>query len=104
MKGDVIRMEVLNVLYQTAAGQGCAFYQALKAEGIDAATRRENGSICYEFFQSLESPDKILLLEIWSDEKSRFGHKNTQHYKRLTELYDAFSVKIDVRAYHVENQ
>ncbi len=97
-------MEVLNVIYQTAAGQGTAFYQALKAEEIDTATQKENGSICYEFFQSLENPDKILLLEIWSDEKSRFGHKKTQHFKRLTELYDAFSVKFDVKAYHVEDQ
>lgn len=64
MKGGVIKMEVLNVIYQTAAGQGTAFYQALKAEGIDTATQKENGSICYEFFQSMESQDKILLLEI----------------------------------------
>ena len=96
-------MEVLNVIYQTAPGQGNAFYRELKAAGIDVSTRQEDGLICYEFFQSFEDADKIILLEIWKDTKSRFAHKNTQHFKRLTELYDEFPVQFEVRSYHVDD-
>lgn len=92
-------MEILNVIYQTKEGKGAAFYKQLCADGIAAATRAETGSIAYDFYQSMENPDLILLLEIWSNEETRAKHKTTEHYKHLTELYNEYVSSYTVNDY-----
>ena len=92
-------MEILNVIYKNKKGMGETFYKHLCSDGIAEATRSETGLITYNFYQSMDNPDEILLLEIWSNEETRAKHKTTKHYKRLTELYQEYVDSYTVNAY-----
>ena len=92
-------MEILNVIYKTKKGLGTAFYKQLCVDGINTATRAETGSIVYSFYQSMDNPDEILLLEIWDSYETRIKHKRTEHYKHLTELYKQYIDSYTVNDY-----
>ncbi len=97
-------MEILNVLYKAKKGKGIQFYNELREAGIVQATRAEKGLMAYDFYQSLEDPDTLLLLEIWEDEETRAKHKTTDHFEHLTRLYEIYIASYTVNVYKKENK
>lgn len=47
------------------------------------ASRREEGNYRYEYFQGVEDPAKIVILESYSSETAFQLHRKTEHFKRL---------------------
>lgn len=79
-------MLVLNVIYKCKPGKREAFLNAIKAEGIDKASRDEEGNFRYDYFLSMEDPDELFLLEYWKDEEAQKIHATQPHFIRLGEI------------------
>ena len=79
-------MLVLNVTYKCKPGMMKTFLDAVLAEGIDAASRAEDGNFRYEFFLPAAGGDDLLLMEKWRDANAHAAHRLTPHYARLSEL------------------
>jgi len=60
-------MIVLNVTYKCKPGMREAFLDAIKAEGLDAASRSEEGNSKYDFYFAADNPDELFLVEYWRD-------------------------------------
>ena len=56
-------MIVLNVTYHCHPGMRDAFLHSIQSEGIDAASRSEDGNAQYEYFLPALGGDRLLLLE-----------------------------------------
>lgn len=79
-------MIVLNVTYQCRPGMRDAFLKAIAAEGIDTASRSENGNLRYEYYLPAAGCDELLLIEKWRDAGALAGHSRQPHFARLQEL------------------
>lgn len=83
-------MIVLNVTYKCKEGMREKFLEAIKAEGLDAASRAEAGNIKYDYYFAYADPDELFLLEHWRDEEAVRLHNAEPHFKRLGELKAGF--------------
>ena len=50
-------------------------------EGLVEDTRKENGNLCYNVFQDIDNPTKILFYEMWKDEAAFNAHCESEHVK-----------------------
>ena len=55
-------MIVLNVTYKTKPGMREAFLEAIRAEGIDEASRAEAGNLKYDYYLPFGGGDELLLV------------------------------------------
>ncbi|MFI4976136.1 MAG: putative quinol monooxygenase [Caulobacterales bacterium] len=62
----------LVVTIAAAPGMGAEFAQALRARCAEVA--QEPGCEQFEVFQSALNPDKLVLLELWSDQAALDAH------------------------------
>ena len=79
-------MIVLNVTYKCRPGMRDAFLNAIRREGLDAASRREKGNLRYDYYLPTAGEDELFLLEKWRDADALKVHFATPHLKRLGEL------------------
>lgn len=94
-------MIVLNVLYKCKPGMREAFLDAIKAEGLDAASRAEEGNSKYDFYFAADNPDELFLLEHWRDAEAVAIHNEMPHFKRIGELKNEFVIETDLKKYTV---
>jgi quinol monooxygenase YgiN len=64
------------VTIQVAPGRAADFADAFKA--LQAMAQREEGCEQYELFQSLDDPDKVVLLERWASEELLDKHMEAE--------------------------
>ncbi|MCQ2563465.1 MAG: antibiotic biosynthesis monooxygenase [Mogibacterium sp.] len=94
-------MIVLNVTYKCKPGMREAFLDAIKAEGLDAASRTEEGNCKYDYYFAADSPDELFLLEHWRDAEAVAIHNEMPHFKRLGELKKDFVDETDLKKYTI---
>ena len=65
---------VLHVKYTCLPGKAEEFVRELKVRGLQAAARRDDGCLQYDYFLSCEEADTVLLLEHWRDAAALAAH------------------------------
>ena len=61
-------MITVNLRYTGKNGNARKFAEEMTAGGTVAAIRAEAGNLRYEYYQSLEDPETILLIDSWADQ------------------------------------
>lgn len=80
-------MIVLNVTYQCKPDLRAEFLEAILAEGIDEASRAEDGNLKYDYYFPFDDrADELLLIEKWRDAEALAAHAETPHYLKLKAL------------------
>ena len=79
-------MIVLNVTYKCRPDMKEEFLEMIITEGIDAASRAEEGNIKYDYYLPADGSDELLLVEKWKDAGALAKHGRQPHYARLKEL------------------
>ena len=64
----------VNLYYTGTKGSAAAFAQEMIASGTVEAIRLEEGNLQYEYFQPLEDPETILLIDSWQDQQALDRH------------------------------
>lgn len=92
-------MIILNVTYKCVPGKREEFRELIRSEGLDAASRNEEGNSKYDFYMSTEKPDEMLLVEHWRDEEALKEHGGMAHFARLGELKEGRVLSTDIKKY-----
>ena len=79
-------MIVLNVAYKCKPDMREEFLEMIITEGIDVASRAEEGNIKYDYYIPVDDSDELLLLEKWQDADALKVHGGQPHFARLGEL------------------
>lgn len=95
-------MLVLNVVFKCAPGKREELRELVRSEGIDAASRNEEGNFKYDFFMSTEDPDDILLIEFWKDVDAWMHHRTLPHYAKLDEIKKGRVLSAEIRKYFTD--
>ena len=97
-------MIVLNVTYKLRPDMREEFIEMIMTEGIDAASRAEEGNIKYDYYFSSDNSDELLLVEKWRDADALSAHGKTPHFKRLGELKTEFVSDTVIERFETKNE
>lgn len=76
-------MIVLNVINRCKPGLRNAFLERLRAEGIGAASRADEGNLKYDYYIPVDDDSDVLLVEKWQDADALKKHGEQPHFARL---------------------
>lgn len=83
-------MLIINVRYKTKPDMRQDFYNGIMNSGIAETSREENGNHRYEYTFPKNEPDILELKEEWEDADSQRAHTQTENFRKLGKLKDAF--------------
>ena len=92
-------MLILHVRYDIKPGEKENFVAAVKAAGIDAASRAEEGCRQYDYFYAAQAEDQVLLVEVWDSQEAQQAHTDTAHFQKLGGIKEQYVVKTTVTKY-----
>lgn len=95
-------MIVMNVTYKCKPNQRDSFLETIKAEGLDAACRAENGNIQYDYFKACADKNILLLLEKWEDADALSAHTQQPHFLKIGKIKEMFVEETIIEKYQSE--
>ena len=71
----------------------------MEARGIAAAICLEPGNLRYQYFQPLDDPETILLIDSWTDQAAIDAHHASLMMKQLTVLREKYDLHMTVERF-----
>ena len=85
-------MITVNLYYTGSGGSARAFAEEMESSGIAADIRAEKGNLRYQYFQPLDDPETILLIDSWTDQTAIAAHHATPMMARLAALREKYDL------------
>ncbi len=92
-------MITVNLYYKGVNGNARAFAEEMESSGIADAIRDEKGNLRYEYFQPMNDPETVLLIDSWSDQAAIDAHHASPMMKRLAKLRDKYDLHMSVERF-----
>lgn len=90
-------------LYYTGEGNNAQkFAQEMEKSGIAAQIRQQPGNLRYEYFQPLNDPHTVLLIDTWKDQAALDADHDSPMMKKLAELRDKYDLHMKAERYTSE--
>ena len=89
----------VNLRYTGKDGSALKFAEEMTASGTVAAIRAEEGNLRYEYYQSLEDPETILLIDSWTDQAAIDAHHASPMMATIAELREKYDLHMTVERY-----
>ena len=92
-------MITVNLYYRGANGSARAFAEEMEESGIADAIRAEEGNLRYQYFQPLDDPETILLIDVWTDQTAIDAHHVSPMMAQLAALREKFDLHMTVERF-----
>lgn len=92
-------MITVNLYYKGTNGSARAFADEMEASGIADAIRAEAGNLRYEYFQPINDPETVLLIDSWADQAAIDAHHASPMMKQLAELREKYDLHMTVERF-----
>lgn len=89
----------VNLRYKGENGAARKFAEEMISSGTVEAIRNEAGNLKYEYFQSLDDPETILLIDSWENQESIDIHHGSPMMKTIMELREKYDLHMTVERY-----
>ena len=99
MKETVDMLITVNLRYTGTNGSARAFAEEIMSSGTVAAIRAEEGNLRYEYYQSLENPETILLIDSWSSQEAIDLHHASPMMETIAALREKYDLHMSVERY-----
>ena len=89
--------------YKGKDGAAKRFAEEMTKSGTVEKIRNEAGNIKYEYYQSLDDPEIILLIDSWEDQESIDVHHASPMMQTIMELREKYDLHMTVERYVSDN-
>ena len=89
----------VNLRYTGKNGNARRFAEEMTAGGTVAAIRAEAGNLRYEYYQPLDDPETILLIDQWRDQAAIDTHHASPMMKTISALREKYDLHMTVERY-----
>ena len=89
----------VNLRYTGKDGAARKFAEEMTAGGTVAAIRAEEGNLRYEYYQSLEDPETILLIDSWTSQEAIDLHHASPMMETIATLREKYDLHMSVERY-----
>lgn len=93
----------VNLRYKGKDGAAKRFAEEMTKSGTVEKIRNEAGNIKYEYYQSLDDPETILLIDSWEDQESIDVHHASPMMQAIMELREKYDLHMTVERYVSDN-
>ncbi|MBR1634754.1 MAG: antibiotic biosynthesis monooxygenase [Lachnospiraceae bacterium] len=93
----------VNIRYKGKNGAAKKFAEEMTSGGTVAAIRNEAGNLKYEYFQSLDDPETVLLIDSWENQKAIDIHHGSPMMKTVMELRQKYDLHMTVERYQSDD-
>ena len=92
-------MITVNLYYKGANGSARAFADEMERSGIAEAIRAETGNLRYQYFQPLDDPETVLLIDSWQDQAAIDAHHASPMMAQLAALREKYDLHMTVERF-----
>ena len=92
-------MITVNLLYTGKNGAARRFAKEMTDSGTVDAIRAENGNLRYEYFQSLDDPETVLLIDSWTDQAAIDAHHASPMMAEIARLREKYDLHMKVERF-----
>ena len=85
-------MITVNLYYTGTNGSARSFAEEMESSGIADAIRAEEGNLRYQYFQLLEDPETILLIDSWTDQAAIDAHHASPMMAKIAALREKYDL------------
>ncbi len=89
----------VNLRYTGKDGSALAFAREMTDSGTVAKIRVEDGNLRYEYYQSLDDPETVLLIDSWKDQAAIDAHHASPMMKTIASLREKYDLHMTVERY-----
>ena len=97
-QGETMPITV-NLRYTGTDGNALIFAEEMISSGTVDAIRAEEGNLRYEYYQSLEDPETILLIDSWASQEAIDAHHATPMMATIASLREKYDLHMTVERY-----
>ena len=89
----------VNLRYTGTDGNARKFAEEMISSGTVDAIRAEEGNLRYEYYQSLDDPETILLIDSWANQEAIDKHHTTPMMDTIAKLREKYDLHMTVERY-----
>ena len=89
----------VNLRYTGTDGNARKFAEEMISSGTVDAIRAEEGNLRYEYYQSLDDPETILLIDSWANQGAIDKHHATPMMDTIAKLREKYDLHMTVERY-----
>ena len=89
----------VNLRYTGTDGNARKFAEEMLSSGTVDAIRAEEGNLRYEYYQSLDDPETILLIDSWANQEAIDKHHATPMMDTIAKLREKYDLHMTVERY-----
>ena len=89
----------VNLRYTGTDGNARKFAEEMLSSGTVDAIRAEEGNLRYEYYQSLDDPETILLIDSWANQEAIDKHHATPMMDTIAKLREKYNLHMTVERY-----
>ena len=97
-QGETVPITV-NLRYSGVDGNALKFAEEMISSGTVDAIRAEEGNLRYEYYQSLDDPETILLIDSWASQEAIDAHHATPMMATIAALREKYDLHMTVERY-----
>ncbi len=92
-------MITVNLYYKGIHGNARRFAEEMESSGIAAAIRAKEGNLRYQYFQPLDDPEMVLLIDSWKDQAAIDAHHASPMMAQLAALREKYDLHMTVERF-----
>lgn len=89
----------VNLRYTGENGNALAFAREMTESGTVEKIRAEEGNLRYEYYQSLDDPETVLLIDSWCDQEAIAAHHASSMMQTIASLREKYDLHMTVERY-----
>ena len=89
----------VNLRYTGTDGNAKKFAEEMISSGTVDAIRAEEGNLRYEYYQSLDDPETILLIDSWANQEAIDKHHATPMMDTIAKLREKYDLHMTAERY-----
>ena len=89
----------VNLRYTGKDGNALKFAQEMISSGTVALIKAEKGNLRYEYYQSLDDPETVLLIDSWKDQEAIDVHHASPMMNTIAGLREKYDLHMSVERY-----
>ena len=92
----------VNLYYTGTDGAARKFAEEMEATGTADEIRAEEGNVRYRYFQPLDDPETVLLIDAWTDQAALDAHHASPMMAKIAELRDKYDLHMTAERYRTD--
>ena len=93
----------VNLKYTGTDGNARKFAEEMVSSGTVDAIRAEEGNLRYEYYQSMDDPETILLIDSWANQEAIDKHHASPMMDTIAKLREKYDLHMTVERYTAVN-